>query len=612
MIEDCKSESNPEGAPEATREVRIGVYVCHCGGNISDVVDVEKVASAIGKLPGVVVSKTHMFMCSDPGQNLIVEDIKEHKLNRIVVASCTPSLHEVTFRTAAVRGGLNPYLYEHANIREQVSWCSKSDPEGATDKATRLVAAAVAKARLLEPLEPFRVEAKQHVLVIGGGVAGMRSALAAARRGFAVSLVEKADRLGGRVPELTRLYPVEGEGKALVDRLAGEINAEKNITVYTLTQVESISGAAGDFTVKLRSSGTNGREEIELHVGAVIVATGFDHYEPKKGEYGWGEFPEVITLPELIRILGETDGELRVNGRVVRNVALIHCVGSRQVEGVDEPGPNGKLNEYCSRVCCTAALRSACELRSRFPEINVFEFYRDIRTYGRGHEDYYEKASDLEVLFFRFLPEERPVVTRAEKGPAPLVVTVKDRLTFGEEVSVPADLVVLVTGMIPRAIEELIETLKLPRSADGFLQEVHPKLRPVEVSVEGVMIAGTCQGPMDIGESSSAGLAAAAKAAALLGEGYITLDPFKARVNVEACRGTGACVEACAYQKAISLVEIEVEGGVRKCAQVNPSLCTGCGMCVPVCTNRAIEVSGWKISQFEAMVEALVGEYEEQ
>jgi heterodisulfide reductase subunit A len=353
--------------------------------------------------------------------------------------------------------------------------------------------------------------------------------------------------------------------------------------------------------------------EVDLKAGAIVLATGFDPYEPHLGEYGYRQYPEVITLPQLYRMLnpqGPTGGRLARNGQPVRNVCLIHCVGSRQIEGIHPPGPDGRIHDYCARFCCTSALEAANEIRVRHPEVNVFDFYRDIRTYGRGHEDYYENASKRGVLFFRYLAEEPPVVRKAAAGNgSPLAVTVKDTLTWGEEVEAPADLVVLVTGMKPRDITGLVESFKLARSADGFLQEVHPKLRPVEAAVSGVFLAGTCQAPMDIGESCAAASAAAARVSTTLLKGHIDLEPFVATVDPERCQGSGACVEECQYQKAISLYEVTVNGTTTLRAQINPALCRGCGMCVPACPHGAIELQGCRLDQLEAMVDAIAAEY---
>jgi len=676
---------NNQPSSEASRP-RVGVYVCHCGGNISDVVDVHKVTEAASRLPDVVFARQYTFMCSDPGQQMIIDDIVKEGLNRVVVAACSPSLHELTFRQSLIRAGLNPFLFEHVNIREQVSWVSKSDPSGATEKAARLIAAGVAKVRLSRALEPIRVEALQRVVVIGGGVSGLRCASDLARRGIPVVLLERSPFLGGRVAQLCCLYPTQAKADELLKNLISEVSQDPNVAIYTSAEVIAASGYVGNFALKVRlhprgvtrelrsdealaaieacpetadsefdyglakrkaiympSQGAypplptidwractrcgkcveavegNGivldgePVEIDLTAGAVVLATGFDPYEPRLGEYGYGQYPEVITLPQLYRLLnpqGPTGGRLQRNGRPVRNVCLIHCVGSRQIEGIHQPGPDGRIYDYCSRFCCTAALEAANEIRVRQPEVNVFDFYRDIRTYGRGHEDYYESASKHGVLFFRYVAEEPPVVRKAAAGNgSPLAVTVKDTLTWGEELEAPADLVVLVTGMKPRDITGLVETLKLARSSDGFLQEVHPKLRPVETAVSGVFLAGTCQAPMDIGESCAAASAAAARVSATLLKGHIDLDPFVAAVDPERCQGSGACIEECQYQKAISLCEVTVNGTTALRAQVNPALCRGCGMCVPACPHGAIQLEGCRVDQFDAMVDAITANY---
>jgi len=582
------------------------------------VVDVRQVVEAASRLPSVVVARHNSAMCSQAGQDLIVDDIQKEDLDRVVIGACTPSLHEHTFRTTIIRAGRNPFLYEHVNLREQVSWCSNSDPEGATQKAIRLMAAGVAKAGLLEPLSPISRDVCRHVTVIGGGVSGLRAARDLSRGGFSVALLEKSPALGGQVVRWDCVYPTETSGRDLLAPLLDEVNNDPNIAVYTNTEVCEVSGCVGDFQLIARqdsndAEGQHAPANVTLSSGAIVLATGFDLYEPRTGEFGFGECPEVITLAQLEQLLAEertTTGSLQYDGRPVRNVCLIHCVGSRQIEGLHEPGPDGKIHDYCSRVCCTATLQAATVLRQRFPEINVFELYRDIRTYGRNHEQYYEEATRQGVIFIRYTPEHMPVVAETEHATgSPLSVTVRDTLTFGEEVQMPADLVVLSTGMVPRNLDTLIDQLKLSRSADGFLQEIHPKLRPVELAVSGVFVAGTCQAPMDISESCASGSAAAAKVAALLGKGSIELDPFRARVDPDRCQGEGKCVEVCEHQKAITLVEIGQEGENRMRAEVNSLLCNGCGMCVAVCPHQAIQVEGWHMNQFDAMVDALVLEY---
>lgn len=613
--------SQADNAP--SEGMRIGVYVCHCGGNISDIVDVERAVEAASMMPGVALAKHFMFMCSEPGQNLIAEDIAKEKLDRVVIAACAPSLHETTFRRVLTRAGLNPYLYEAVNIREQVSWVSRSDHEGATEKAIRLIAAGVAKAKRSQALQPHRIDANQRVAVVGGGIGGLRCALDLSHNGHEVTLIEKTPFLGGRMAELGRVFPTEEKASDLLKPLLAEVAQDSNITVHTSAEVVGVSGYIGAFklAVALESKKTAEKhntspETIEVSCGMIALATGFRPYEPKAGEYGFGSFPEVITLPQFVRMLdegGPTGGKISHNGRPIRNVAFIHCVGSRQVEGIHEPGPDGRVNDYCSRQCCTAVLRAANELKRRYPGVNVYDFYQDIRTYGRGHENYYLEASKLGVLFFRWLAEDAPVVEKASGKPvSPLSVRVKDTLTWGREVAAPADLVVLATGMEPSDIAGLVDAMKLARSPDRFLQEVHPKLRPVESAVAGVVMAGCAQGPMDISESSAGASTAATKAVVTLAKGYIELDPYVAEVNTALCTGQALCVEECKPMNAITMVEREIGGVKTMQAEVNAALCNGCGMCAAVCPTGAIQVAGWRIDQFNAMVDAITQDYEQK
>lgn len=636
MAEETKDKKTTDEEP------KIGVYVCHCGGNISDHVDVEVVRQKAEKIPGVVVARRNMFMCSDPGQALIAEDIKKGLVNRVVVASCAPSLHETTFRGTLARAGLNPYLYEHANIREQVSWVH--DGEAATEKATRLVAAAVGKARNLQPLEPIKVKARRHAVVIGGGIAGLRAAKDLSSRGITVALIEKSPFLGGRTAQLNTVAPTGERAEDIITALTSEILNDSNISIHTCCEVIGFEGYVGSFSVKVRTAPVlseedrdklkrfedSGRmigafvpfvgvlpkplpekeEEFSLDTSVIVLATGFQPYRPRKDEYGYGEHKEVITLPEFIEKLAsaEQSGEvLRIDGREIRTLSMIHCVGSRHIPGIHEPDEDGKLNEYCSRTCCSATLYAANLVRKNFPKTRVFEFYRDIRTYGRGHEELYDEASKNNVVFLRFEPEDPPEVTSNGVSQAyPVQVKVKDTLTFGEEIEVPSDLVVLAVGMVPNDVSRLVEMMKLPIGDDRFLLEVHPKLRPVELSVAGILLAGTCQAPMDIGEACNAAGAAAVKASALLARGYVELDPFVAEVDFAKCKGTGACVEACLSEGALKLVEMEVDGQKIQRAQVVPALCMGCGACVAVCPENAINVKGWTLKQYEAMVDMIV------
>jgi len=592
-----------------TVDLRIGVYVCRCGGNISDVIDVEQVAEAARHIPGVSLARVHTFMCSDPGQQAIQDDIRSEGLNRVVVASCSPALHELTFRQAVARGGLNPYLYEHVNIREQGSWAHKHDPQGATAKAVRMIAAAVGKLRYAQPLEEIHLPNHRTALVIGGGIAGMKAAADLARRGIHVILVEKEAELGGMLNRLGRVFPGEEPANELVRALQARL---EGVEVLTLSQVTQITGFLGNYQVTI--AGCFGPDEesatAQVTVGAVILATGFTPYAPGAGEHGYGQERNVLTMLEFITLLEQADANtLTHHGRPVRSIAFLHCVGSRQVDGVHEPQADGNVNTYCSRVCCTTTLQQAVRVKERFPQINVFDLHQDIRTYGRGHEDYYTRASKAGVIFFRYHGEEPPVVEPHSGGnnAPPLQVTVTDWLTWGEQLTVPVDLVVLAVGMMPGQIGGLIDMLKLPVGEDRFLQEIHPKLRPVEVSVPGVLLAGTAQGPMNIVESLDAGAAAAVKASAMLAHDEVEVNPYVAAVDERLCTGTGACVGECEYD-AVTLVEREVNGQRVRRAEVNPGLCAGCGACVAVCPHRAINLNGWRLDQYDAMVDGLTAE----
>ncbi len=669
-----KSEQKQPATPQSEEEIRIGVYTCYCGGNISDVVSCEKVAKNLRGMPNVVISRTDMAMCSDGGQALIEKDIKENGVNRVVVGACAPSLHEKTFRGTVTRAGLNPYLYYHVGIREQDSWVHHNDRDAATEKAIRLMTTGLAKARLLYDLDSILLKAEKHALVIGGGIAGLRSALDIARRGLRVTLIEKSPFLGGRVAQLESVFPVNTSARELLHPVIEAVMAHPNIDIFTQAEMLSAKGYVGEYQVQIRQQSRgvsddmaeaamqacqqevpdefnygltrrkviyraypgcypsspavdwenydgqplviNGQPTVlynepktfDLAVGAIVVATGFNPYEPRQGEYGYGEIPEVVTLPQLIRhlaLLG--DGEkLEWNGHPVRDVALVHCVGSREIDGVDDPQEDGQVNNYCSRVCCTANLHMASELRDRFPDVNIFNLYEDIRTYGRGHETYYHEALEKMVRFLRFHGDDRPEVTAAPKGDShPVLVKVRDHLTWGEELEVPVDLVVLAVGFMPRDVDDLVKQLKISRGTDRFLAEVHPKLRPVETAVPGMILAGTAQGPMNIQETVAAASAAAAKVSVLLASGEVQLEPFVAKVDLEKCDGNGACVKVCEYEDAIALETFTVDGHEVQRAVVTPANCSGCGNCVSACPNRAVDVQGWTLAQYEAMVDAI-------
>lgn len=571
-------------------ERRIGVYICHCGGNISDYVDVERVRRAVENEPGVV-ARTAMFTCSDAAQQEIIQDIKEHRLDGLVVASCSPKLHLHTFREVARRAGLNPYQYTQVNIREQCSWTHTDDPEGATQKAIRLVRGGIARTNLTEPLEPIIIDTVPAVLVVGAGIAGLRAAVGLADLGLSVYLVERAPEPGGRVGGFGAMYPHGKNGRRLVERLLEEVRKRESIALFTSAELVGKSGSMGSFDVRIRVNGSP-PEEIQVSVGAVIVATGADSYQPRQGEYGYG-MDGVVTLPEFKKMLDDApEGALNYHGREVRSVAYIYCVGSRQQDG-ENP------NRYCSRYCCSAAVHASLQVAEKHPGVHQYHLYRDVRTYGK-FELMYSQAREAGAVFLEFAPGEPPAVTAGPDGNP--VVSVKDMLTYGEEVEIPADLVVLVTGLVPADNDGLVEILKLPLGQDRFFNEIHPKLRPVETMVDGVFICGTCQGPKNSTESVASALAAVTQGASILKKGYVELEPLVAGVSPEACDNCGRCRETCPY------AAIEEDGADAASVRVNEALCKGCGGCAPVCPRGAIDLRGYTDGQVKSMIDAFLKE----
>jgi heterodisulfide reductase subunit A len=646
-------------------EPRIGVYICHCGVNIAATVDVEEVAKYAEKLPNVVVAQHYVYMCSAPGQSMIKDDIKEHKLNRVIVASCSPRMHEPTFRSVIEEAGLNPYLFEMANIREQCSWVHPKEPEKATEKAKDLIRMAVARARLLETLEKKEAGVTPRGLVIGGGISGMRAALDLADRGFDVCIIEKAPSLGGRVAQLNELFPTGEYALDVLKPVMEAVASHSKIKVFTNSELEALDGFIGNFKAKIivrpryvtdkcnacgkcetvcpveipndfdfelskrkaiylpfvaavprvyvidyencnkcgkcvdacERGAVDLKEQpmrIEIDVGTVVVATGHDLYEPPKGEYGYKVYDNVITMPQLERLLdenGPTKGQLLFNGSTPRSIAFISCVGSRQEPGIYKPvEKDQQLNRYCSRCCCMATFQNALTIKERYPETRIYYLYRDIRSFGKGHEEHYRKASESGIVFIKYKAEAPPVVSKNQKG---LVVTVQDVLTNNENIAIPVDLVVLNVGMIPRADAYEIQTkLRIPRSADGFFQEAHAKLRPLDTAIDGIYLAGTAQGPKDITDSAAMGSAAAAKAAIPLARGKVEVEPIVGVVNEDLCSGCATCVKLCPY----GAIEKD-EKGVARVAEI---LCKGCGACVSSCPERAITLRHFTDEQITA------------
>ena len=644
------------------RKKKIGVYICHCGGNISDYVDVEAVKEAVREHPGVHLVKTTMFTCSDSSQVSMVEDIRDNGLDAMVVASCSPKLHLMTFRDVARRAGLNPYNYIQVNIREQSSWAHSDRPAEATDKAIRLLKAGIEKARRLSDLKPIEIEAVNTAVVVGAGISGMRAALELADMNTEVFLVEKEPFVGGHTSQWGKVFQGEARGDDIVERLYHEIRKRDNITLFTGTEVTAVKGNVGNFEVVLTVRprgvkekltekefkeatavcpesvedafnfgltrrkaiyGGEGRsfpemqaidfgictkcgkcleagggkidleqqeETITVHAGAILVNTGFDPYEPEKGEFGYGEMEEVITLPQLERLMERSSDKLIWKGKEVRHLAFIYCVGSRQPEG---------KNTYCSRYCCTAAIHAALKLCEKYPGIKTFHLHKGIRTYGK-QEVLYDEASRKGNIFLQFEEGTQPEVKKKGRG---VEVRLHDLLTLGKEIEIHPDLVVLVTGMTARSNQDLVRALKLPVGADGFFNEVHMKLRPVETVMDGIFIGGTCQGPKNITETMTSSLAATAKANALISKGTISLEPNLAVIDEEKCVWCGKCEEICTYG-AIEKVKI----GDKEVARVINAACKGCGACLPVCPVDAIELLGYTNDEIEAMIDAIVEE----
>ncbi|MEM0456258.1 MAG: CoB--CoM heterodisulfide reductase iron-sulfur subunit A family protein [Nitrososphaerota archaeon] len=652
-------------------EVRIGVYICHCGLNIASVVDVKKAAEEVSKVPNVVVAKDYQFMCSQPGQNIIIEDIKQHRLNRVVVAACSPRMHEPTFQKAVERGGLNPYLFEMANIREHCSWVHEKEKVAATEKAIKLVKAAIAKARLLKPLKREKVNVIPRALVIGGGIAGIRASLDIANAGFEVHLVETRPSIGGNMARLDKTFPTLDCSQCILTPLMVEVSRHPNVTLHTYTDVVNIDGSVGNFKVKLLKKpryvdeskctgcgtcitkcpwtapsefelGLGKRkaiyfefpqavplipvidpehcmyfqkgtcracekfcptkaidfnqkpEEIELEVGAIILATGYSLYDVAKAmpEYGYRKYKDVITGLELERLVsatGPTKGHIvrPSDGKEPKKVAIILCVGSR-----DE-----KHLRFCCRFGCVAGIKHAYYIVSHIPDAEVYICYRDIRTFGKGYEEFYERIRNYEnIKFIRGSPME--ILQDADGS---LYFDVFDANT-NRIVTLRPDLVVLETGIVPHpTFKEVAKILKCAVGPDGFALELHPKLRPTETSVDGVFLAGAVQGPKDIPDTVAQAGAAASSVIALMSKGYVETIPYVSSINEDLCSGCGICQPLCAYD-AISLVKKE-DG--KQVAKVDIGKCKGCGVCAAACPSGAAQQLGFNDEQILAMVRTL-------
>ncbi len=638
--------------------MKIGVYVCHCGGNISDTIDVDEVAKFASKLPDVVVVRSISHMCSESGQKAIIDDVGEYNLDRVVVAACSPQFQGTTFEKTLLKAGLNPNMVEMANIREQSAWPHYDTPEKATEKAKVLTAMAVEKIRRAKPVERESMKIGKNVLVIGGGIAGIQASLDLANAGFNVFLVEKSPTIGGHMAQLSRTFPTEDCASCILAPKMADAAEHPNIHLLTYSEILEVGGSVGNFKVRIKmkpryvdeSRCTACREcekvcpvsvpdefnlgmtkrkaiylpsstatphshvidadaclglvplvcgkcievceanainyddmpkYINLDIDTIIVATGFDIFDAKlKPQYGYGKFKNVITALELERmIVEESEGHpIRPIGK---NIAFIQCVGSRDAQ---------VGNLYCSRICCMYATKLASLLKRADPSRDIYIFYTDLRAYGKGFEEYYRNAQDLGIKFIRGRPGELMENPENKK----VIIRVEDTLTR-KIIEKEFDLVVLSVGLVPsKGTIEIAEMLKLPRSADGFLKEAHPKFRPVDTPIEGIFVAGTAQGPKDIPDTVAQASAAAARAIALMNKGEFEMSPIKAIIDEEKCDGCGECIEHCPVDA------IKMNGK----AKINIPICKGCGACISSCPRDAIDLKIFSNDEVTAEIEA--------
>ena len=562
----------------STEPPRVGVFVCHCGLNIGKVADVPAVVEYAQTIPNVEYAQDNLFTCSQDAQNQMGEMIKEHQLNRVVVASCSPTTHQATFQDMLRSAGLNKYLFEMANIRNQCTWVHQHQPEAATQKCKDLVRMAVAKARLLEPLDYLSVPVNKTALVVGGGVTGMTAALNLADQGFKVHLAERKDRLGGNALKLHTTWRGGLVGPRLQE-LTGKVKNHPNIAIHYESIVTEVSGVVGNFRSTL-----SGNQVIDH--GIVILAIGAEPYRPV-GQYLYGQLPNVLLSLDLDQELAEPGDRLMQ----AQAVAFIQCVGSRTAE-----------RPYCSKVCCSHSVESALKLKKLNPNLEVYILFRDMRTYGE-REILYEAAREQGVTFIRYRLAEPPIVTQGAEGR--IEITVMDHI-LERPVQLSVDLLTLATAIIPHHNAPLAELYKIPLNAEGFFTEAHAKIKPVEATTEGIYLAGLAHYPKPLQESVAEAMAAASRAATVLSRDSLELESTISRVIDENCDGCAFCVDACPF-KAITLLEYMFEGKLRKTVEVNEILCKGCGSCMATCPKQGIYVAGFSLAQLGAQVDAALG-----
>jgi len=655
-------------------EVRIGVYVCHCGTNIAPKVDVKAVVESAAALPGVVVAREYKYMCSDPGQDLVVQDIQKLGLNRVVVASCSPHLHEGTFRQMTANAGCNPYLFHMVNIREHVSWVTE-DSAAATTKARALVKAAVQRVCWHEGLERRRSPVNPDVLIVGGGIAGIHAALTLASANKQVYLVERQPSIGGHMAQFDKTFPTLDCAACILTPKMTAVRQNKNIHLLTYSEVSEVSGYIGDFKVKVKrypryidedkcvgcsecieacifKEGKTPNEfdlglgkrkpiylpfpqavppypvidaeaciefkshkcpkpcvnicadrdaidftqqvrEVEFPVGTIIMATGYKTFDPQRvPQYGYGRFPNVYTGLEVERLVnasGPTLGQVVMrDGRKPESIGILHCIGSR-----DENN-----NQWCSRVCCMYSLKLAHLLKEK-TGAHIYSFYIDMRTPGKGFEEFYKRVLGEGVSFIRGKVAEVSNWPQSPEEEGKLVLRAEDTL-LGVLRRVPVDMVVLAVGMEPNEDSNLVRRLfNLGCSSEGWFLERHPKLAPVDTFTDGIFLAGACQGPKDIPDTVAQAGAAAAQALTFIDRGYVEMEPNTAWIDEELCSGCHICIGMCPY----SAIHFNAE---KKVAALIQELCKGCGTCVAACPSRAAQQNLFRDEQLFAEVEGVL------
>ncbi len=572
---------------------RIGVYVCNCGTNIAKVVDSDEVSRLAREMPDVSVARSYKYMCSNPGQEMIVQDIRDLGLDRVVVSACSPRMHEPTFRRALSTAGLNPYFLEMANIREQCSWVH-DDPRMATDKATALTRAAVRRVAFHEPLEKRYVDMNPTTLVLGGGIAGLTAALELAMADQPVVLVERDTRLGGNVGRVDLTAPYLDSARDLIRDRVTRVSGHPLITVLLESELLDLRGFVGNFTARIRQRVTyeHGLAEAtrEVPVGSVIVCTGYQPFDAGRIQsYGYGWFPNVITSFELEQKLRE-GRVLTAQGKPPQYVAIIHCIGSRSEEH----------HPYCSRVCCMTALKYGHEIKSANPECFVYDLYIDMHAFGKGMEDFYRRSAEMKTIFLMYKKNTCPEIRQAgPKYECEMLIRAHDMLC-GEEVEIPADLVVLMVGMEAREDASTVAHLvNISQDKDGWFIESHPKLDPVATTTDGVFIAGACQAPKDIPDSVAQARAAAARILARIARGKLEVDAVFAEVNEASCSGCRMCNELCPY----AAIDYDED---KKRSHVISALCKACGTCVAACPSGAIKGRHFTDQQIYAQIEGVL------